>query len=532
MAVARTTILAVRVGAPDGTATEYPWDPDAWYIVRDDCPFLDVLVDGYAIRAVDTHVQLPARDEPGPDGASWQRWDLASDLARERRLGEMVLPLKVPKGCWLRCYVIPTRLLGLSDVIQMIDDIEVELGTAVAWERSAHHPERVWSRRKQGDASAPEQLLVLVEEELRAARSIRYQPFVELGPHARRGLPLPENAVVSHWAARRLGQLREAERLIGARVDEAMRLQKHRKAPKRVQRIQEEVDRLTGLTQGVEALRTDVSPLVIQAELSTPLSPGPSYQRDHRLRRLLRAFAAPAVEIISPIEAPRSSYPPVRLNRLWELWGAVWLANRLRALGFEGGATPRGAEGLLSCTWVLRRNEIEIELDYEPDPALVDHAALPAAHERVIPALEWASTQQELDADRPFLGLEERCSPDYLLRISTPQARALVVGDACLATPEFHGTGQAKAKPHTVEHYRRTLGWVVDGSVVRCHPMGGFVVFPPPESSWSAFEQLDDVRDCSLLAPSPGQEVSSHARLENLLSAVLPGVRWRRTLAS
>lgn len=527
-----TTIEAVRVGAPDGTMTVHPWDPEAWYIVRDDSPFLDVQVVGPAVRPLGIAKPLPRVGNQGPDIVSWQRWDLESELARNRRLGTVKLDLEVPQGCSLRCYVIPTRLLGLADVIRMVEDIEREIGTAVAWEPAEQRPDRVWSRRELGDASAPERLLALVEEELRAARAVRHRPFEELGPHARCGLPLPENAVVSHWAARRLRQLREAGRIIEIHVAEAMLLQKNRKDPKRLERILGEIDRLKLLALRVESLGSDVSPLIIQSELSTSLSPGPSYQRDHRLRCLLRAFTAPAVEIISPVEAPRSTYPPVLLNRLWELWSAVWLANRLRALGFEGGATPRGAEGLLSCTWFLRRDDVQIELDYEPDPALVDHAALPPAHERVLPALEWASTRQELDADRPFLGLERRCSPDYLIRISTPRARVLVVGDACLATPEHHGTGQARAKPHTVEHYRRTLGWVVDGGVVRCHPMGGFVVFPPPESSWSAFEQLDDVRDCSLLTPSPAGEDSSSSRLENLLTAVLPGFEWRRALAS
>ena len=150
----------------------------------------------------------------------------------------------------------------------------------------------------------------------------------------------------------------------------------------------------------------------------------------------------------------------------------------------------------------------------------------------MVAALEWASTRQELDPDRPFLGLEERCSPDYLIRISTPHRRVLVVGDACLATPEHHGTGQAKPKPHTVEHYRRTLGWAVDGRIVRCHPMGGFVFFPPPASSWTAFEQLQDVRDCTLLCPSAHNPAVAAARLDNLLRAILPDVPWREAMAS
>ena len=77
-----------------------------------------------------------------------------------------------------------------------------------------------------------------------------------------------------------------------------------------------------------------------------------------------------------------------------------------------------------------------------------------------------------------------------------------------------------------------TLGWAVDCQVVRCHPMGGFVIFPPPASSWHKFENLQDVRDCTLLCPSPRAPAESSARLENLLTAVAPQVRWREALAS
>lgn len=528
----RTTIEAVRVSAPDGSTTEFQWEPDAWYVVRDDCPFLDVLVTGHYITAVDSKAPLSVHDELGRDGARWQRWDLTENLSRDRRVGEITLPLKVPKRCSLRCYVIPIRLLDLPDVLQMIHEIEAEIGTAVVWERSTGRPDRAWSRREQGHASAPERLIELVDEELYAARAVRHQPFVELAPLARRGITLPENALVSHWAVRRFRELEDAARLIDGHIEMSARLVESNRAPKRLERIQAELNRLKTLAEQVGTLRANIAPLVAHSELSTPMAPGPSHQRDHRLRRLLRAFAPPTLEQLSPFEATVSTYPPIRLNRLWELWGAVWIAKQLRALGFEGGVSPRGPEGLFSCTWTLCRGDVQISLDYEADPTLVDTTGLPPAHERLVPALEWASARQELDVDRPFLGLELKCSPDYLIRISTPTTRTLIVGDACLGTPEHHGTGEAKAKPYTVEHYRRTLGWAVDGQVVRCHPMGGFVVFPPPASSWHKFENLQDVRDCTLLCPSPRAPAESSARLENLLNAVAPQVRWREALAS
>src|SRR5688500_14655886 len=102
MAVARTTIESIRVTASDGATAEFALSPDTWYLVRDDQPFLDILVRGFPIQAASTDtLDRVDRDEeessvareralvPSPDtagdGAQWQRWNLEADLARRRR---------------------------------------------------------------------------------------------------------------------------------------------------------------------------------------------------------------------------------------------------------------------------------------------------------------------------------------------------------------------------------------------------------------------------------------------------------------
>lgn len=60
-----------------------------------------------------------------------------------------------------------------------------------------------------------------------------------------------------------------------------------------------------------------------------------------------------------------------------------------------------------------------------------------------------------------------------MLRITVGDERILVVGDATLASAEHH---HKDPKPRTVEKYRRTLGWSIDGGIIRCHPMGDFVI--------------------------------------------------------
>jgi hypothetical protein len=105
-------------------------------------------------------------------------------------------------------------------VLVMLEDIDSELGIAAAWDMIAERPERSWSRRRDcGRTTTPLELVRLVAEELRYAHSVRHDPFRELGPQSRRGLPLSENAVVSHWAMRRHGQLGDVADLVATQLE-------------------------------------------------------------------------------------------------------------------------------------------------------------------------------------------------------------------------------------------------------------------------------------------------------------------------
>jgi hypothetical protein len=523
VAVAKTAIEAVRVTGTDGVGVEYAWKPGTWYIIRDDCPYLDVLIRGGPALTAEGKTTLKQLADPAPDGTKWQRWDLEADLAWRRRFGEVTLALKAPKQCTLRCYVVPTMLLSYREVIAMAEDIEAELGVAAAWDVISERPERSWSRRdNHGRSMSPSELVGMVEDELRAALSVRRDPFFELGPQSRRGLPLAENAIVSHWAMRRRGQLNDSSALVRSELD-SLRSKAARKNPeKRQKRIEDDIKLLSSLENKLTDLRGTLAHLGNDAELSTFVYPSPLFQRDYRLRRLLRAFAPRVSESLSEIESSRSHYPPVYLNRLWELWGAVWLAKQLRLMGFEGTFSSDAADTIGSCSWRLKRDDVVAELDYEPVPVFVDYERLPPAHDRDLPSLEWAARNQVLDPDRPFVGTESRCTPDYMLRITTPLGRSLMVGDACLASPKHHGKDKGDSKPHTVERYRRTLGWAAEGQVVRCHPMGGFVLFPTRASAWTDFERLPGAGDITLLCPNPHDDADANRRFAKLLALVAP----------
>jgi hypothetical protein len=524
-------IEAVRVMGEDGEYVPYAWKPSSWYGIRDDRPYLDILVRGNDAQSTEKRIKLEKLADPAPDGARWQRWNFEPEVARDRRFGEITLSLKVPEDVILRCYIVPTALLSYRDVIAMIEDIESELGVNATWDVTDQRPDRAWSRRgNSGGHMAIQELIKNVEEELGFARSIRRDPFSELGPRSRRFIPLPENAIVSHWAMKRHDVLQRS----GDEVSEELQFLTERAARHnptgRLPELHSSIDRLAELMLRISELKGMLSRLCKDDEMQTSVYPSPLFQRDHRLRHLLRAFAPRLSEAISTAESTRSHYPPIYLNTLWELWGAVWLAKEFRRWGFVGSCYLNPVDKLHSCSWRLQRDDVVLELDYEAHPTFINYTGIPPVHQRGMPVLEWAAINQKFDQDRPYFGSEEKSSPDYLIRITTPAGRSLMVGDACLASPQHHAVKKPQeAKPYTVENYRRTLGWVAQGQVVRCHPMGGFVLFPPPSEAWAHLQQIPGVRDCTVLSPSPLGDEAVSERLANLLIAISPDVAMRRT---
>ena len=530
MAIEQECIEVVRVLDADGVSVEHPWDPNSWYLVRDDQPYLDFLIRGPKAQAVKSeadHIDVKIKDLPDQSeaGTQWQRWDFEAEVARHRRLGEICLALKVPRSCVLRCYIIPTKLLSFRDVVAMVEEIEEELGIEAAWDMLAGRRDRSWSQTAGGARSnVPAELIKHVEEELQLARWIRRAPFEELASPSPRDALLAENALVSHWATRRHAQVRDLSETV-SHVLTAQEAHSRRGNPAtRQTNIDNEVKRLREIMGRLTGLKGNLAHLITNDELATPIYPSPLLQRDHRLRRLLRVFAPPSAQSLSETESAQSHYPPMFLNDLWELWGAVWLARQLRRLGFSGLSSMERVEAVNRCSWRLVKGAITVDMDFEAEPALVEYERLPPVYARTVSTMEWVARNQDLDEERPYFGLEARCSPDYLIRVTTPARKALIVGDACLASPMHHGKKQDKSdtKPRTVEKYRRTIGWSAEGEMIGCHPLGGFVLFPPPIEEWKDYEGLPAASDCTILCPQPGGESDAGYRLEQLLARVAP----------
>lgn len=530
MAVKHTIIEAVRVLDADGVFVEYPWNPSTWYPVRDDQPYFEFLTRGKKAQYLKSEAQrmdVKITDVPCPsdEGTQWQRWDFEAEVARHRRLGSISLGLSLPANCVLRCYVIPTLLLSFREVAVMTEEIEEELGIEAAWDMLSDRRDKSWSRMVgRARSNVPSEMIKYIEEEIQAAQSIRRTPFEELASPSRRDTELAENALVSHWAARRSAQVRDLAEMAEQALVMLEARSRRGNPGSRQTNIDDEINRLSAILDLLVGLRNQLARLITGSELATPIYPSPLFQRDYKLRLLLRVFAPPSAEVISETEAAQSHYPPMFLNDLWELWGAVWLAREFRRLGFSGLSSMDRVETVNRCSWRLKKDDVMIELDFEAEPALVDYDQLPPIYSRAVSTMEWVARNQELDEERPYFGMEKRCSPDYLLRITTPTCKALMVGDACLASPKHHGKKKdmSDAKPYTVEHYRRTIGWAAEGEAIGCHPLGGFVLYPPPVEAWKDFERLPAASDCTLLCPRPGGEHEATHRLEQLLVRIAP----------
>ncbi|MFT8814027.1 hypothetical protein [Acetobacter fabarum] len=541
-----TEIVSVRWHGTNTVTDAAPWNPQEWYLVPDDHPYLDILTRGNhaqiagknpdkklltTLKGEDTVVQ----DQP----ARWQRWNFEADLGYKRRFGRISLRLKVPKDCVLQAYVIPAKLLNFRDIEIMIGDIREMLGIDVSWERGPGDRGKAWARTAHGTRSATSHDLIdHVGQELKAARSIRQTPFTELTSPTATQFMLVENALVSHWAVRRSTLISKRISKIKNEIAVYENINSRGSPNGRRERTNQAIDTLRKHESELKNLRLRLRHLIAPRELNIAIYSSPLLQRDYRLRLLLRAFGTTGSQAYSDTEAQLSHYPPVVLNDLWELWGAVWLVRELEKLGFSGTWSHRGVDTVVSCCWRLNKGEISLDLDYEARPALVDHDRLPPISERNVPTMEWAALNQHFDEECPYLGLEARCSPDYLIRISCPGQKILIVGDACLASPEHHAKmsecvdnnlsndeiAPSKAKPLTVEHYRRTIAWIDRHEVVRCHPLGGFVLFPPTAEKWSAFAKLPGASDCTLLCPRPGVDPEASGRFKHFLSSIVPGL--------
>ncbi|HEY8206803.1 MAG TPA: hypothetical protein VIG99_04930 [Myxococcaceae bacterium] len=526
-----TRILRVRTTDEAGVQNEVDFDETRLYLVTDEHPELQFLVEGLPLMGRSGEQRFGEIEQVlghNPSGQSWFNWTLGEVLSKERRMGAFAYPLVAPKGQALRCYVVPTRLLDGDDYLEMVREVEQESGKPVLWDARRTAP-RTWvERQRLGLRPQVDSLVQLLTTEVAAASSLARAPLEPIVGPGRRMVPPPEQALVARWASRRMHHIAVALEHVqyAARREETLR---NEPMPKeRRKSLDEERRHLDGLRDQLRRARRRVAAFVRPDHLGAPFSFGPLAQRDHRLRRLLAAFDPSYREI--PVSTRRHSWsrlPQTTFNDLFERWGAVWIVQQLRALGFAGGPPETsGVDRLWSARWRMARGDVQITLDYEAHPQLLTFDGLPLVSERRESAIEWAARQYMLNPDRPIFGTEQAASPDYLLRFEGPRGRTLAVGDATLADPKWHDPNDEHNKVNKVAGYRRTLFWWTGAEVIPCDPLGAFALYPGPPDQWTALESVPRGRDVWLIAPRPrGDDVPAAARFRQFIERMLERVQ-------
>jgi hypothetical protein len=417
---------------------------------------------------------------------------------------------------------------------QMLRDIGAELGRPIAWEQ-ANLPVRSYVTTTPGGRIETKKLIESATAELHAVDQLHRtrvlgtrDPSADVGDDfCEQEEDTPEERLVALWAMRRLKNLTDYRQLLDkACASHIAALKVYARNPKRAEDHEEalrnakaELARAVRLVARIRGVAEQYAGVRASFELM------PSMQRDHRLRRLLAAFAPATREWITDQEGRLSTLPPLKAPDFFELWGAVKLVESLRSLGWtvgsptiHGTAEDWGLAGVDACQWEATRGDERLIFDFGPRPELIDIDAIPELHERSVDSWVWGAQQLPTD----FMGL---CSiapstPDYALRWSSAAGRvALAIGDASLADPE-HQKGD---KIRDTVKYRREFAWrISEAQLVNCAPTGSFLVLPGPSEQWPAsVTSLAAKQDCYLLCPTPGANPDNFtARVESLIQSL------------
>lgn len=474
-------------------------------------------------------------------GDGWHRWCPLEKrtFSNERRFGIYLSALN-HSDATLRCCLWPRRLFGRAQLSALVQAIQDELGRPVLWERSDSAVRAFVLKTAEGGLNG-EELIDFVSEELRAVADLRRSRVVDddedPGPSPERVSLLSgylddesigEKSLVSIWAAARLRQMMRLHRsLESARIsheDAVRESARNRMAVESREKRIAEIRLISAKTLRMTAVLRELAERYAYARTAFQLQP--SMQRDHRLRRLLAALAPKKAECLSDTTSETSSLPPLKAPDLFELWGGVSLARALKHLGWERtrlsvGHTAEewGLGSVEYCQWRFTKNDEHIVLDFAPRIKVVSASDLPPMHGRREEALVRAASSL---TEKDILFSINAHTPDYTIRWSSGEARALIVGDASLADPRF----QAGEKVETICNYRPFVAWFCDdGRIVRCDRGGAtFALLPGPRGIWEGtkVEETAAALDCYALLPEPGADchVDLVERLSHLLDSL------------
>lgn len=509
-------IATYALGQVGGTPQIAPYHVGAIYSIDDLNPWLCI---GFAkkpaaIKKVGKFDQHPI---PPTADLTWWRWQPIApeerQIGRLRRYGHYRMELHEPRRLTLQCYVWPGRFFDPLRYQAMLAEIEHEFGRPIEWERS-DAPVRSRVVPTRGQPSDAE-LFQTIQYELGAVHALERSgaladPAAEL--HETTFAISPETRLVAMWAWRRqadLVQLRRRQARIAAAHgvvpgDANQARAAHRRAINSTA--------LAAVRDG-ERLAAQVSRIASlhHHELSS-FELSPAMQRDHRLRRLVRAFAPVTREHWAAISTPQmSTSPPLKAPDVFELWGVARLVCALSALGWtvvQRVCTDAAFASMREPHLVeLSKGKLVLSLEHNPVVHKIDCSAAPPMHVRRMALVEWANANVP---GPDGLVAAADLTPDYVLRLSSVDdgPLALAIGDATLSDPKYgseieDGSQGNMTKAEKMITYRERVGWRVRGRLIRCTPACTFVILPGPTARWTDVMSTSGV-DSVLLFPDPG----------------------------
>lgn len=513
-----------------------PYRAGAIYSIDDETPWLAVgFTEKPAAKFAETARQGRMerfRDGP-PDGLHWWKWfpiaEDDADIGRLRRYGYYQARLHQPVQLGLQCYVWPRRFCDAASYQAMLRAIEDEFGRPIEWERT-DVPIRTSVLPRAGQPTDAE-LVQTIGSELAAVHALeRTGALAQLAEPADDSPP--EARLVRMWAWRRLADL------VGLRARLAAVVSAHEAAStdsnqKRAHRRRVRAGTARDDHTAATAVLAQVSRLAVRHGDSSGFLLSPAMQRDHRLRRLVRAFAPATREHWAPVLTRSvSTHPPLKASEVFELWGVARIVRALGVLGWVvtarryGGAAIGGTSTAVERHGVeLARHGLRLDLEFNPGIEHVGCADAPPMHVRQQPLLEWAHANL-VASDGLFATAD--LTPDYAMRMWSADGRpmALAIGDATLSDPRHVADPEApnergRTKADKLITYRERIGWRAGGRLLRCLPACTFMILPGPASRWQDVGALQEA-DCVALCPDPAVALDSdlEQRLEGLLDAM------------
>lgn len=485
MSVFVATVSGARQG---GARARTALAPTHLYSVWDDRPFLLI---GFAdhgeadlAERCKTHQHIVPHDQSQhgapPRGSErwWALYPVASSrttVGEERRYGRIDVELTAPMAVSFACVVHPRKYFTPSTFRRMLDEIRDHFGWSIEWDSPAS-PVHSGTFGVSGE-DAVERLVANIQQELQGVR--QWLRVLQRDGDAAAAFA-PEARLVAAWQTRRAKVLRTQIARQEVFLANAVAGSGGRALPeKRLQDVALSAERAR------LALR-DLMGLAARQRLAHgPFALSPRMQRDHRLRRLLRAFAPTRRERWSDVVSGEpSELPPLKAADVFEYWCAAVLANAARECGWalegqEGRSDqPDGGVPVFHQS-TFRKDDCRLTICFQPDVAETQARSVDFVDVRGQQGVEAVAARR---GDVDGLVAYGKETPDFaLLLVLADGRRAFAIGDAALTDP---ARGGPREKIERMIRYRDRIAWRASGRTHRCQETCTFVMFPGPQSTW------------------------------------------------